>query len=149
MTAIVRGEISWVDDKKFKGMAPEVYALVRDALGKPRSLPEDQSEASYMHGDVVVASDDVGWLYDLGIHITVKHFKNMLRETSTRPGVSPNLHIHVGGLSLMAITQVEVLEDCCTEELQTKLEKGWRILAICPQLTQRRPDYIMGRDHEE
>ena len=25
------------------------------------------------------------------------------------------------------------------------ISEGWRILAICPQPNQRRPDYIMGR----
>lgn len=42
--------------------------------------------------------------------------------------------------------QVDVLEDACTQELQTKLNNEWRILAIIPQPGQRRPDYIIGRN---
>lgn len=61
------------------------------------------------------------------------------------------VNVHIPGLGLLAITEVEVLKDACTAELQRELEKGWRILAICPQPDQRRPDYIIGktsREHE-
>ena len=43
------------------------------------------------------------------------------------------------------IRKVEVRNDCCTDALQSDLDDGWHILAICPQPGQRRPDYILGR----
>jgi len=46
--------------------------------------------------------------------------------------------------NLMGIDDTMLKEDCCTDELQEALSKGWRILAICPQ-PQRRPDYVLGR----
>lgn len=55
------------------------------------------------------------------------------------------VHVHVPGLGLMAVQQVEVRPDHCTEALQKDLDAGWRILAVCPQPDQRRPDYILGR----
>lgn len=56
-----------------------------------------------------------------------------------------NMHIHLPEhTSYIGVDQVKVLEDCCTDSLQRRLEEGWRILAICPQPHQRRPDYILG-----
>jgi hypothetical protein len=51
----------------------------------------------------------------------------------------------VPGLGLLAVNEVQVLYDYCTEDLQRFLTDGWRILAVCPQPTQRRPDYVLGR----
>jgi hypothetical protein len=48
-------------------------------------------------------------------------------------------------IGLLMIDHVTWLEDACTEELQTCLDAGWRILAVCPPNAQRRPDYILGR----
>jgi hypothetical protein len=57
--------------------------------------------------------------------------------------------VHVPGFALMLIDHVKVLNNDCTDDLQTWLDKGWRILAICPQPDQRRPDYVIGRTGEE
>lgn len=55
------------------------------------------------------------------------------------------VQIHVPDFTLMTITEVEVLDDCCTDMLQRHLDDGWRILAVCPPNAQRRPDYVLGR----
>lgn len=55
------------------------------------------------------------------------------------------VNVHVPGLGLLLIDEVEVMTNECTRSLQGYLEEGWRILAICPQPDQRRPDYVMGR----
>ncbi len=62
--------------------------------------------------------------------------------------LNERVNVHVPGLGLMLITEVEVRTDYCTENLQKDLENGWRILAVCPQPDQRRPDYILGRTGE-
>ena len=54
-------------------------------------------------------------------------------------------NVHVPGLGLLLIDEVDVLEDACTDLLQKRLEAGWRIVACCPQPDQRRPDYVIGR----
>jgi len=54
--------------------------------------------------------------------------------------------VHVPGFGLLAITETYVETDCCTERLDDCLRKGWRILAVCPQPDQRRPDYVLGRN---
>lgn len=57
--------------------------------------------------------------------------------------------VHVPNLGLLNVNQVAYATDYCTEELQQLLFQGWRILAICPQPDQRRPDYILGMHKSE
>ncbi len=72
--------------------------------------------------------------YD-GERITTQH----LKEGSV-------VHITAPDIGLLYIDEVDWLDDCCTEKLQTRLDEGWRILAVCPPNAQRRPDYILGRN---
>lgn len=53
--------------------------------------------------------------------------------------------VHMPGNMLATYNQVQLLEDSCTDALQTAISSGWRIIAVCPQPDSRRPDYIMGR----
>lgn len=46
---------------------------------------------------------------------------------------------------LNQVDTVIIAEDLCTERLQDYLNSGWRILSICPQPNQRRPDYVLGQ----
>lgn len=55
------------------------------------------------------------------------------------------VQIAVPDMALMYIDEVQVLTDLCTDMLQGELDDGWRILAVCPPNSQRRPDFIMGR----
>ena len=43
------------------------------------------------------------------------------------------------------VNEICLKEDCCSDALQDHLNDGWRIMAVCPQPDQRRPDYILGR----
>lgn len=54
---------------------------------------------------------------------------------------------HVPNLGLLLMNEVDVLVDCCTKELQEKLDEGWHMLAVCPPNAKRRPDYILGRNN--
>ncbi len=46
---------------------------------------------------------------------------------------------------ILAIDEIFVATDSCTDALQGFLDEGWRILAVCPPALQRRPDYVLGR----
>ena len=59
--------------------------------------------------------------------------------------INEKCNVSVGGLGLLIIDSVKVANDYCTEALQKDLNDGWRIVAICVQPDQRRPDYILGR----
>lgn len=53
--------------------------------------------------------------------------------------------VHMPGNMLASYNEVQLIEDSCTDRLQESLAQGWRMIAVCPQPDQRRPDYIMGR----
>lgn len=82
----------------------------------------------------------------------VDHLEAMVQRV---PGYShPNQYnsrcdVHVPNLGLLMMNKVELLSDACTDDLQAHLDRGWRILAICPQPNQRRPDYIIGKQETE
>lgn len=55
------------------------------------------------------------------------------------------VQITIPDQALMWIDEVQVETDCCTDALQSLLDEGWRILAVCPPNSSRRPDYVLGR----
>lgn len=63
--------------------------------------------------------------------------------------VNQRCNVHVSNLGLLKIKKVIVEEDLCTHRLQDLLDEGWKILAICIQPDQRRPDYVLGRAKEQ
>lgn len=65
-------------------------------------------------------------------------------EQRTTTVVNERCNVVVPGLGLLAIDTALVERDLCTEELQRRLDKGWRIVAVCVQPDQRRPDYVLG-----
>lgn len=55
-------------------------------------------------------------------------------------------NVHVPGFGMLAISELLLEEDACTDRINEYLKEGWRIVAVCPQPDQRRPDYVMGRN---
>lgn len=53
--------------------------------------------------------------------------------------------VHMPGNLMASYNEVQLLEDSCSDVLQSSLSAGWRLIAACPQPDQRRPDYILGR----
>lgn len=53
--------------------------------------------------------------------------------------------VHIGGGLLVTFNDTMLLEDSCTDVLQLKVNEGWRVMAVCVQPDQRRPDYVLGR----
>lgn len=53
--------------------------------------------------------------------------------------------VHMPGNMLAMYNDILLLEDSCTDALQSALTSGWRIIAACPQPDKRRPDYVLGR----
>lgn len=72
-----------------------------------------------------------------------------IEEFAPRPAapapVNERCNVVVAGTSVMEIREVMMEQDLCTDLLQGRLRDGWRILAICVQPDQRRPDYILGK----
>lgn len=158
---IVRVSVTYYDEnfKKAKE-SPELWAALREVFP---SLPEDAGTYSSIN-DELVDLDLVGeFLESTGIGFTIKPVKhNIFRKTGTEERLKKMeremkllrfqahagdsvAQIHVPNIGLLMVNEVEVREDLCTHALQTLLDEGWRILAICPSIDQRRPDYILGR----
>lgn len=56
------------------------------------------------------------------------------------------LEIHQPNMPLFTYNDFTYITDCCTELLMSGyIEKGYRVVAVCPQPDQRRPDYVLGR----
>lgn len=54
--------------------------------------------------------------------------------------------ITMPGFELLRYAAIVVKTNCCTEEIQSDLDEGWRIIAVLPQPGNRRPDYILVRE---
>lgn len=54
-------------------------------------------------------------------------------------------NVHITNVGLLTIQKVKIETNMCTDMIQDELDDGWKILAICPQPDQRRPDYVLGK----
>lgn len=93
-----------------------------------------------------IASDSVG-----GMILRMEKVLSKLENIEIPNPAEPPAHIfnehcevHLPGNLLATYNETLLLEDSCTDALQSALNAGWRIVAVCPQ-AQRRPDYILGR----
>lgn len=149
---------------QWKELSEDNYVLLRDAFpGLPAEKPSWPPSTS-----LLLTDDNKHLLVQFGLSFKISkeevkgtigqmivklsdrmdsleedvHRRRNLTELESH-GVA--VQIHVPDFTLMTITEVEVLDDCCTTELQRELDDGWRILAVCPPNAQRRPDYVLGR----
>jgi hypothetical protein len=129
-----------------ENMTPELFAAIKNAwvgYGNEPKLTEE-GKLEYTWSDYLMRAD----LMPLIPYRIVRVIDTGdILALNTAPGtvVNQKVHVAVPGFGLMQINKVEVALDMCTEMLQGRLDAGWRILAICPQPDQRRPDYVLGR----
>lgn len=69
----------------------------------------------------------------------------IVQEAGSSNVYNNSCEVHMPGNMLTMYNEVCILEDCCSDLLQSNLNSGWRIIAACPQPDQRRPDYVLGR----
>ncbi len=98
---------------------------------------------------------DVKQKIDIDVDITKQIIEmaekpiTLTTEQGSTNNYNTKCEVHMPGQALSLYNEVLLLEDACTDELQTNLQSGWRIIAACPQPDQRRPDYILGRYNSE
>jgi hypothetical protein len=80
-----------------------------------------------------------------GDDLVAKLTRGLAAADRTDATFNARCSVHVPGLGLLMIDEVDLLADACTDHLNERLADGWRIVACCPQPDQRRPDYILGR----
>lgn len=117
--------------------------------------PPSERDAEWWHvGETLIDLDTDGpLLVAMGLQFIVKSFKGTMPLTMAFPdaaaGRDVTIYVQVPNIGLLVIDEVKVCEDYCTYALQSELDNGWRILAICPPNAARRPDYIMGRPKDQ
>lgn len=140
-----QGRDKMVDLAKSDTIYEELKTILVDA-------PEpDHRQDSYAwpYECVIDLETDGRRFVELGIDFEVKKFKGTmpLKSVGIDGGVH-NVYVQIPHIGLLAIDEVQLEEDCCTDVLQRRLNEGWRILCICPPNAARRPDYILGRTKE-
>lgn len=135
---------------ELKDKFPEAFAALRAA--DPTIPPPQELKDKWMNYSCYV--QDPGELpqeiLDRATWKAVQPLKVLFDKDKEGPGKGikealASYQVHLPGNELLGIQSVEVREDCCTEDLQRELDRGWRIIAVCPRGGQRRPDYVLGR----
>lgn len=96
----------------------------------------------HVYEGILMDAEEVQAWTDIGIEISMSRIKGL--TSNARELQQTVFQVSVAGIGLMQIQSVDVLEDCCTDILQKHLDKGWRILAVCPANDTRRPAYVIG-----
>lgn len=136
-------------------ISPESQEVLKEILGEKMKFGEDGfvdwSSREHIIDDSILAL--------VSLHVKVKCtpfvYAGMPKADSLdleprAPAINIKNHFVQPGNELLKIQNAIAVENICTDTLRTDyLEKGWMILAICPQPNQRRPDYILGRYNKE
>lgn len=153
-------EVDYHDDKEWEavdwdGVKASWPLKLKDE--KPRNKYE---AFSFGHESTRLTLDEAEGLVEAGVKVRLiappgQQFTKMRDRAAWEPGqqVTPETlrdgsaaNITIADFALLNINEVTWLEDACTEQLQERLDEGWRILAVCPPCAARRPDYILGRN---
>lgn len=147
---ITNASISYGGDKVWEALSEEDKANF--AVSFPDLVREGGSKP-YLYGDHIMDDCDVQWLTSHGFEVTLKRIRGLtgISGRYSDPAAMPTgvTHVHVPNVGLLTIDEVDWMEDACTQDLQSRLDDGWRILAVCPPNSARRPDYILGRTKKE
>lgn len=115
---------------------------------KPETTAETvKKDCSNQYGDLIMDAEEMGAWNDAGVTVEVSRVKGL--ASNSKELAQTVFQVHVANVGLMQIQLVEVLEDCCTNELQDWLKRGWRIIAVCPPNNTRRPAYVIGHTDTE
>lgn len=130
------------------GATEDGYTALCDIFGVSPDIDHAKKYGSsaWPQDPLIDLETDGPRLIALGIEFVVVNFKGCMPLTALLPnGERYTVQIQIPHVGLLAMDEVQVCEDLCTERLQTELDRGWRIIAVCPPNAARRPDYIMGR----
>lgn len=144
MSALLSIELGHFD---IKVLSSEQYEQLQSTI--PDAFEGPQADWSRSWKPLLIDEGGATLLSDCDIDFTVKRFKGQM-NVNLMPSAGDHsnaqqVHIHVPNVGLFSINEVTYIEDACTDDLQGYLDKGWKILCVCPPNNQRRPDYILGR----
>ncbi len=151
---IATGKLEYAWKKKVLELfdkEPDAYRMLRSRV-KLVELPHTRDELEKLNEyasmrDTVVDDLEVEAWTSAGVEVTMSRVRGL---RSNDPDIHKTIYqISVANVGLMGIQRVNVLEDCCTDDLQYELDRGWRLLAVCPPNDTRRPSYVMGHFEKE
>lgn len=117
--------------------------------GAPEEIVEVERWSVKTYEKFLLDGQQLTRLTELGVTFDLHSFKGTVPYTTGDGKAIGTLHVHLPNYDLNSFNEVSWAEDMCTEMLQKQLDQGWRILAVCPPKSQRRPDYIFGRYNKE
>jgi hypothetical protein len=90
---------------------------------------------------------EVNRIITQGILGTLGAIVDQLRELNRTHQIAFNERVQVAvpDSGLLNIKELRIETNCCTDAANGLLQEGWKIVAICPQPDQRRPDYVFGK----
>lgn len=161
MSQIIHIEIGYDCQKLWAALSDEDYAKCRDMFGD--KLPEDKANTATMWSNVELFGTivDLQYLASLGMNPRVKRIRGTFAETlptvsgehvdkAFQPAPPCTIYnISVPNAGLFAVQSLAYIEDACTDQIQGLLDKGWRIVAVCPPNDTRRPTYILGHQKSD
>lgn len=131
----------------------EVAKLIPDV---PAEKPDSYYYLSPANKIYWVGYEEATLLANLGLKLEIQSPNGMMitkmrdkwqsdQESIKQLEQGAAVQIAIPGFGLLAVSKVTHLDDACTDQLQGMLDQGWKILAVCPPNSQRRPDYILGK----
>lgn len=134
---------NWNFKETFKDVSEERYQEIRTKLHFLQ-LPANK-EDYYYNNCLTVDERDLEKIskVDLEIKFEVKKIRTLSYPENLKEAAVTQ--VYIPDMFLMTVNQVDYQEDCCTDVLQEKLDDGWRIIAVCPPIGDRRPTHILGR----
>lgn len=153
---LCNGKPEWQWQDKVINLEPHKFQQWRNGVPSLRKhFHPDTNQANFkehfkgvhVYEGLLMDADEVAAWGDAEVEVTISRIKGL--ASNARELQQTIFQVSIAGIGLMQIQCVELLENCCTVELQNWLDRGWRIVAVCPPNDTRRPSYIMGHVDKE
>lgn len=146
-------------DSCINEMPMEKYLKLREDYPE-FNLPETKPSYAWADGKVFTLDRLEELISEYGLIPSISRIRGLKYDKPSYEGLSNQdiqqaertvnvTQVSVANNALLAIQNVTWLEDACTQELQSMLDLGWRILAVCPPNDTRRPTYILGHTEKD
>lgn len=116
-----------------------------------------EGNRNFLKHNVVTAEEYIG-LTVLGYNIRITEVVDKKTEAEIdferlsskkqEPAYNAKCNVYMPGNPMHTYNKLKLMENACTDEVQSVLNYGWRIMAVLPQPNQRRPDYVLGMYNE-
>ena len=139
--------------KKVAALSPSDYAAFRRRVlstSLPASLADMKEEWRYSGDGLIMEGDEVDAWAGIGVEVAVSRPKGL--RSSSEDLHKTVYQIAVANVGLMQIQRVEVIrgdDDYNLYEIQKWLDRGWRLLAVCPPNDDKMPRYVVGHFDKE